>query len=184
LTTTTALVIVDVQTGLVAGEEPVYGLMSLLDNIATLIAAARRSRLPIIYIQDNDVDEIGSLGWQVHPAIAPEVSDVVIRKPEADAFYATTLHQELAERSIRHLIIVGCKSEICIDATCRKATTLGYQVTLVGDAHSTTANAVLSAEQTIAYHNYILPMVWSDEHGGDVVGVTVMPTSDVVESLS
>ena len=26
----------------------------------------------VIYIQDNDVDEIGSPGWQVHPAIAHE----------------------------------------------------------------------------------------------------------------
>jgi len=26
----------------------------------------------LIYIQDNDVDEIGSTGWQIRPSIAPE----------------------------------------------------------------------------------------------------------------
>jgi hypothetical protein len=51
----------------------------------------------------------------------------------------------------------------------------------VSDAHSTTDNAVLTAPQTIAYHNHILEMVWSDEHG-EVVGVTAKPTYDIFAS--
>ena len=181
--TGTALVIVDVQTGLVGGANPVYRLDVLLENISTLIANARSTGTPIIYIQDNDVDEIGSPGWQIHPTIAPQAGDLVIRKPETDAFYGTTLQQELEVRSLEHLIVVGCKSEMCIDATCRKATDLGYLITLVSDAHSTTDNAVLTAPQIIAYHNYILPMVWSDEHG-KVVSVAVNSTSDIVMGRS
>lgn len=181
--TDTALLIVDVQSGLVAGTKPVYRLDELLENIATLIAQARATGTPIIYIQDNDVDEIGSPGWQIHPAIAPEERDLVIRKPEADAFYGTTLQQEMEARGIAHLIVTGCKSEVCVDATCRRATNLGYNVTLVSDAHSTTDNPVLTAQQTIAYHNHILQMVWSDEHG-EVVGVTVKPTSDIVAGMA
>jgi nicotinamidase-related amidase len=181
--TDTALLIIDVQTGLVAGTEPVYRLDQLLENIATLITRARTIRMPIIYIQDNDVDEIGSPGWQIHPAIAPQEGDVVLRKPEADAFYGTALQQEMKARGIRHLIVVGCKSEVCVDATCRRATNLGYNVTLVSDAHSTTDNAVLTAQQTIAYHNHILQMVWSDGHG-EVVEVTVKPTSETIVAMS
>jgi nicotinamidase-related amidase len=179
----TALLVIDVQTGLVAGEQPVYHLQTLLDNIASLIAAARRSSIPIIYIQDNDVDEIGSPGWQIHPAIAPEAGDMVLRKPEADAFYATSLRREVDKRDATRLILVGCKSEVCIDATCRRAIALGYEVTVVSDAHSTSDNAVLSAEQTIAYHNYIWPMVWSDEHG-KLLSVEVMPTHKVISGLA
>ena len=177
-----ALLIIDVQTGLVAGTEPVYQLNQLLENITTLIAWARATETPIIYIQDNDVDEIGSPGWQIHPAIASKEDDLVLRKPEADAFYGTALQQEMEARGIRHLIVVGCKSEVCVDATCRKATNLGYNVTLVSDAHSTTDNSVLTAQQTIAYHNHILQMVWSDEHG-EVVGVTVKPTIETVADM-
>ena len=179
--TDSALLIVDVQTGLVAGTNPVYQLDTLLENITTLITQARATGVPIIYIQDNDVDEIGSPGWQIHPIIAPEKGELIIRKPETDAFYGTTLQQELEALGIEHLIVVGCKSEVCVDATCRRATNLGYHVTLVSDAHSTTDNAVLTAPQTIAYHNYILQMAWSDEHG-EVVGVTVKPTSDIFAS--
>ena len=180
--TDTALLIIDVQTGLVAGTTPVYQLDELLGNIATLIAQARTTGTPIIYIQDNDVDAIGSPGWQIHPAIAPHEGDVVLRKPETDAFYGTTLQQEMEARGIRHLIVVGCKSEVCVDATCRRATNLGYNVTLVSDAHSTTDNVVLTAQQTIAYHNHILQMVWSDEHG-EVVGVMVKPTSETIMTM-
>jgi nicotinamidase-related amidase len=180
--TDTALLIIDVQTGLVAGTEPVCQLDELLENISTLIAQARAVRMPIIYIQDNDVDEIGSPGWQIHPAIAPQEGDVVLRKPETDAFYGTTLQQEMEARGIGHLIVVGCKSEVCVDATCRRATNLGYNVTLVSDAHSTTDNVVLTAQQTIAYHNHILQMVWSDEHG-EVVGVMVKPTSETIMTM-
>ncbi len=58
--TDTALLIVDVQTGLVAGTKPVYRLNEVLKTIATLIAQARTTGTPIIYIQDDDVDKIGS----------------------------------------------------------------------------------------------------------------------------
>ena len=73
--TDTALLIVDVQSGLVAGTKPVHCLDELLENIATLIAQARATGTQLIYIQENDVDEIGSPGWQIHPAIAPEEGD-------------------------------------------------------------------------------------------------------------
>jgi nicotinamidase-related amidase len=179
LSTITALLIIDVQTGLVDGEKPVHQLPELLANIDTLISQARNSNTPIIYIQDNDVDEIGSPGWQIHAAITPKEGDLVIRKPETDAFYGTSLQEELAARHITHLVISGCKTEYCVDATCRRATNLGYNVTLVKDAHSTTDNSILTAEQIIAYHNHLLESVWSDEHG-EVVGVAVKETSEVV----
>jgi nicotinamidase-related amidase len=176
--TNTALLVVDVQTDLVEGPTPLYQYDSMLANINTLLAKARTTDTPVIYIQDNDVDEIGSPGWQVHPAVAPREGELVIRKPESDAFYATSLQKELDARGITHLVVVGCKTDHCVDATCRKATDLGYNVTLVADAHSTTDNSILTASQTIAYHNHILERVWSDEHG-EVVGVVVQNTDEV-----
>ncbi len=178
MSTNTALLIIDVQTGLVDGTKPVHQLPELLANINMLIAQARSTNTPIIYIQDNDVDEIGSPGWQIHEAIAPKEGDLVIRKPETDAFYGTSLQEELTARDIKRLVVSGCKTEHCVDATCRRATTLGYNVTLVGDAHSTTDNEILAAEQIIAYHNYLLESVWSDEQG-EAVGVYVKRTGEV-----
>ena len=52
--TDTALIIIDMQTALVDGTNPVYQLDTLLKNISTLITLARTTGTPIIYIQDND----------------------------------------------------------------------------------------------------------------------------------
>ncbi|BCQ42632.1 hypothetical protein ERHA55_01590 [Erwinia rhapontici] len=48
------------------------------------------------------------------------------------------------------------KTEYCVDTTCRAAADRGFEVVLVSDAHSTTDNAVLTAEQIIAHHNATL----------------------------
>lgn len=49
-------------------------------------------------------------------------------------------------------------TEFCVDTTCRRALSLGFDVTLVSDA-DTTKDALLPAEQIIKHHNSILPAV-------------------------
>ncbi|NMC12554.1 MAG: hypothetical protein GYA34_06690 [Chloroflexi bacterium] len=43
-----------------------------------------------------------------------------------------------------------------MDTTCRRAYSLGYDVTLIKDAHSTWNTDVLEAPQIIAHHNQVL----------------------------
>ena len=52
----------------------------------------------------------------------------------------------------------------------------------VVDAHIQAIRGILNPDK-LAYHNYILQMVWSDEHG-EVVGVTVKPTSDIFAGMA
>ncbi|HEX3047657.1 MAG TPA: isochorismatase family protein, partial [Bacillota bacterium] len=47
-------------------------------------------------------------------------------------------------------------TEFCVDTTCRRAFSLGYETTLVQDAHSTFHSKVLTAPQIIAHHNNVL----------------------------
>ena len=61
----------------------------------------------------------------------------------------------LAERGIRRLVLAGMQTEYCIDTTTRRARSLGYEVVLAADAHSTYPGA-LPAEQVIAHHNSVL----------------------------
>jgi hypothetical protein len=81
---------------------------------------------------------------------------VVVQKLHPDAFRDTSLPQELASRGIQHLIISGIQTEYCIDATCRRAYSLGYEVVLVKDAHSTWDTDHLTARQIIDHHNNVL----------------------------
>ena len=46
-------------------------------------------------------------------------------------------HRVLAERGVGRLVVTGAQTEACIRGTIHAAFTLGYDVTLVGDAHTT-----------------------------------------------
>lgn len=153
----TALLIIDAQVGIIEGPlGPVYQPHELVQVIKKVREAAYSKDIPVLYVQDADVGEVGSADYAVHPEFAPLPSETVIQKLATDSFHGTDLHEILQEKGINHLVITGCKTEYCIDSACRKATTLGYDVTLVKDGHSTSDNKVLRAEQIIAHHNTCL----------------------------
>jgi nicotinamidase-related amidase len=162
---TTALLVIDVQVGLLSST---YHTEQILTNITDLVMRARKAEVPLFFIQhDGDPGSrlaVKTPGWQIHPAIAPKIGETVLRKRASDAFYQTPLHEELYSRGITHLVISGCKTEMCIDTTSRIAISRGYEVTLVSDAHTTTDNEILSAAQIIAHHNYVLDDFGTDEH--------------------
>ncbi len=171
----TALLIIDAQVGLIEGSRgPVFKADLLLENLKSMLNKAREANVSVIYIQDDDVATVGSSEWEIHPSISPIKGELVIRKKATDAFYGTNLDERLKSKEITKLVVGGCKTEYCVDTTCRKATTLGYNVILVGDAHSTTDNKVLTAEQIIAHHNCNL-------HGLDNLEnyIEVMESKDV-----
>jgi nicotinamidase-related amidase len=156
----TALLIIDAQVNMFAPENPVYASQMLLKTLGSLIGRARSANIPIIYVQNNggpdDPDQPGTSGWLIHPALAPIEGDVVIQKGTPDAFYHTSLQEELIRRSIKQVVLIGMQTEYCIDTTCRHAFALDYQVTLVKDGHSTYDTKRLPAVEVIAHHNAIL----------------------------
>lgn len=172
-----ALIVLDVQLGNFLAPNPVYRGEELLQSIKTLIAEIRLFRVPIIFIQHNggkgDPDEPGTPGWKIHPFITPQDDDVIIQKSSPDAFLNTQLQLELDSRRIKRLIIVGIQSEYCIDTTCRRAYSLGYEAILVEDAHSTWDSELLSAQQIITHHNSVL--------GGWFV--TCKKTNELIEEI-
>ena len=176
----TALLVIDVQVGLIAGSEPVYQADIILERIAGLIAGARAAGTPVIYVQDKDVGGVDTPEWQIHPAVAPVQGELAVRKAWSDSFYETTLGAELQMRGIGQLVIVGMKTDVCVTMTSLRAVALGYDVTLVADAHTTTDNRVLTAAQTIAYHNDLL---WDfgaeDGFGAGKHWITVTPASEI-----
>jgi nicotinamidase-related amidase len=82
--------------------------------------------------------------------------------------------QTLKMMEVEELIIGGCKTEYCIDTTCRKAVTLGFNVILVGDAHSTTDNEVITADQIRKHYNLLLDGFKTGSHQ-----IIVRKTSEV-----
>ncbi|HWX55080.1 MAG TPA: cysteine hydrolase family protein [Verrucomicrobiae bacterium] len=158
----TALLIIDVQLGMFVSPlvPPVDQGDALLDTLRTLIHRAREASVPVVYVQHSGGRghplEEGTPQWHVHPAIQPREGEPVVRKHFSDCFQGTGLHELLQSRGIKQLVVAGIQTEFCVDTACRRAFSLGYQVTLVEDAHSTWPNKVLSARQMIAHHNLTL----------------------------
>ncbi|WNC16100.1 cysteine hydrolase family protein [Brevibacillus brevis] len=151
-----ALLIIDVQEYLI---EHAYQGQALAERIGKLAARARALQIPVLYVQHCESEgefSIGTPTWQIHHSVTPEQHEPVIHKWACDSFLDTPLLDELASRDINHLVITGLQTEYCIDTTCRRAISLGFDVTLVQDAHSTLDSRVLSAEQIIAHHNAVL----------------------------
>ena len=176
----TALLIIDTQVGLI---EAVYQGKEVLDNINVLLAQARETHTPVIYVQHDgqqgDGLEVGSPGWAIHPAIAPQTGELIVHKRASDSFYDTMLKRELVAQGIQHLVVVGGETEYCVDTTIRRAIVEGYNVTLVSDAHTTTGynDVVLPPAQRIAYLNHVVNGFGTETHT-----ITVTPTSEVTLS--
>jgi nicotinamidase-related amidase len=158
----TALLVIDLQLGMFNGERltPIHAGQALLTRVQALLAQARIAGVPIIYVRHGggpgDLLEYGTANWQLHPMIAPSPGDSIVEKRTPDSFHETTLSTELAAVEATRLIIVGAQSEFCVDTTCRRAFSLGFEVILVSDAHSTWNNASLTAAQIIQHTNQTL----------------------------
>ncbi len=154
-----ALAIIDVQIGLVKLIPPEVR-DRVLPKIKVLLSQARSSGMPVFFIQHDGPKghplEAETPAWAIHPSILPRSGEPVIRKTASDAFFETRLADELQRAEIGHLIISGAMTEYCVDTTCRRAVTLGYDVTLAADAHLTRDTADLTAAQIIAHHNSLL----------------------------
>jgi nicotinamidase-related amidase len=152
----TALVIIDVQSGII--DLGAYQSDDVLARIDGLLTRARAAGIPVIYVQHREDDPNDLLypdnpGWAIHPAIAPHEGEPIVHKTTPDSFHETNFKQILAERGIHKLIIVGMQTEYCVNATTRRAVDLGYDVTLVKDAHTTLDEENITAKQIIDEHN-------------------------------
>lgn len=155
-----ALLVIDVQEGIFKLPAPLYDPENFLMRIESLITKARISGAKIVYFQHCGAKgtpiEKGAENWQIHSSITPQSGEHVIEKSTANVFYQTDLDDYLKKNGIQELCICGFSTPMCIDTTIKVASDRGYKCTLVGDAHTTTATPILSAEQIINHHNFFL----------------------------
>lgn len=152
----TALLIIDVQNDVLGKPNETYRAESLLCNLEDLIKRARKATIPVIYIQHNENEmKSNTIGWEIHPRLTPQKGDVIIQKRHPDSFQDTPLEEKLRELGVKKLVIGGLQTEWCIDSTVRRAYSLGFDVTVVEDGHSTMDSSVLDASKIVAHHNQV-----------------------------
>jgi nicotinamidase-related amidase len=164
----TALLVVDVQQAQFHKSIPVYNAEVLLENIRTLIDCAHRSRVTVVYLQHSDHAALikDSAGWKIHPRLQPSRADCIVHKTHGNPFDGTTLKSHLDQHKIKTLVVTGLVTHGCVRAACLAGQKHGYDVILVGDAHSSFRK---DAAQLVAHWNQKL----------SAAGITVISTNKV-----
>jgi nicotinamidase-related amidase len=164
---TTALVIIDVQQAILRGAGS-HDRQLLIDaalndmvlHLQALQHAARHAGTPVIVVQHDGGPghplRPGGDGWRNRDEIKPLAGEKLVRKASCDSFFETDLAKHLAEHDVTRLVIGGCMTQFCVDTTCRRAVSLGYDVTLLADGHMTADMGDLTFAQIIAHHNAVL----------------------------
>lgn len=131
----TALLVIDVQNGVVADA---HNRDDVIVNINILVGRARAQDAPVIWVQHSDEHlPRGSDGWRYVPELLRRDPEPVVHKNYGDSFEGTDLEAVLAGRAVGHLVVAGAQTDACIRSTLHGAFVRGYDVTLVGDAHTT-----------------------------------------------
>jgi nicotinamidase-related amidase len=150
----TALLVVDVQNGVVAGA---HERDSVVANVGTLVDKARQEGIPVVWVQHDDKQlPKGSDEWRIVPELKPEGSEPLIEKNYGDSFEETTLETVLSDLGVGRLIVAGAQTDACIRSTLHGALARGYDATLVSDAHTTEDQTEWGApppDQVIAHTN-------------------------------
>jgi len=156
----TALLVVDVQNGVVEGA---HERDAVVANVGNLVERARRQRVPVVWVQHSDEHVArGSDDWQIVPELTPVDAEPLVEKNYGDSFEDTTLETVLSGLGVGRLVIVGAETDACIRSTLHGAFVRGYDATLVSDAHTTgdqTAWGAPPPDQVIAHTN----LYWSDQ---------------------
>ncbi len=170
-------------------ERSIEQMQSIVPYIQTLIGAARKSGVPIIFTkgyedvkfrkgpdlrravkwEENDNDgsvnsQSGTWGSEFYKDIEPQTSDIVIEKHKWSAFSGAdkenkSLKQILDDLGVKTLVIAGVVAETCLETSIRDAYDEDYFVVI--PEHSVGSNNAKQLEARMEY--------WKSGFIGDVV---------------
>lgn len=150
---TCALVIIDLQRGIVARETAPHAASTVIANSARLGRKCKEAGGLIVPVhvsfspsgadrlqQPVDAGMVVPPGgfpadWpELVPEIAALDAEVVITKRQWGAFYGTELDMQLRRRGIRTILLTGISTNFGVEGTAREAWQHGYEVVVIEDA--------------------------------------------------
>ncbi len=147
----TALLVMDMQAGIVSR----FAQNSdVLTHVNTAITAARAASIPVIYVivgfrpgypevsprnksfsavKQQPSSSTPMFSMEIHPAIAPQTTDIVVTKRRVSAFSGSDLEMVLRAQDISHLVLCGIATSGVVLSTLREAADKDYQLTILAD---------------------------------------------------
>jgi nicotinamidase-related amidase len=149
----TALVLIDLQQGILPYARAPYDAAAVLDRAARLAAAFRSAKAPVVRVKVGWSADGGDLlrtpvdapnpgpplpaDWLADPADLPTLpGDLAVLKRQWGAFTGTDLDLQLRRRGVRTLVLGGIATSIGVESTARFAWELGYAIVFAEDACS------------------------------------------------
>ena len=150
--TTTALIVIDLQRGIVARQAAPHSASEVVERCAKLAGEFRSQKSLVVLVHVAFFDERERLepeadsappsgpmpaDWSdIVPEIGPRPGDIVITKRQWGAFYGTALDLQLRRRGIRTLVYGGIATNFGVESTARDAYERGFEQVFVEDAMS------------------------------------------------
>ena len=149
----TALVVIDLQKGIVGMPAMPRSSLEVVARAAKLAAAMRAALGTVVLVRVTpspdgkdalkpitDNPATSAVGapppdWaDIVPELGPAANDILITKRQWGAFYGTELDLQLRRRGVDTIILCGISTNIGVESTARDAFERGYQQVFVEDA--------------------------------------------------
>jgi nicotinamidase-related amidase len=150
---TTALVLIDLQQGILPYAKAPRDAAAVLANAAPLADAFRAAKAPVVLVKVGFSADGGDVlkarvdapnppgtppaNWLDQPPELPSrPGDLHILKRQWGAFYGTELDLQLRRRGIKTIVLAGIATSVGVESTARNAWELGYDIVFAEDATS------------------------------------------------
>ncbi|HEY4145024.1 hydrolase [Pinirhizobacter sp.] len=150
---TTALVLIDLQAGIIPFAKGPYTGEEVVTRAARLVSRCRDAGTLVVRVsvgfapdfadalkqpvdQPNAARTLPDNWWADPEGLPTAANDIRITKRQWGAFYGTELDLQLRRRGIRDIILGGISTNIGVESTARSAFEHGYGLVLVEDAMS------------------------------------------------
>jgi nicotinamidase-related amidase len=152
---TTALVLIDLEHGIVAMDLAPYSSAEVVSRCAGLAKSFRQKGAAVVFVKvlipemlQLPVDTPLMRGTpppnatELVPEAGVQPEDLIVKKRSWGAFYGTDLEQHLRRRGIKTIVIGGIATNFGVESTARAAFDQGYEVVFAEDAMSSVSAEV------------------------------------------
>jgi nicotinamidase-related amidase len=178
---TTALVLIDLQKGILGRALMPVTSQELLERGRTLAERFRAVKATVVLVNvafspdgadmlRQAVDQAQPLppggfpaGWNEFPPSLMQSGDLQITKRQWGAFHGTELDLQLRRRGVRTIVLGGVATQIGVESTARQAYEHGYELLIVKDA--TTSSDAEGHEMSM---KHIMPRIGRIVQSSDI----------------
>ena len=145
----TALVLIDLQKGILGRDTRPYKAVDVLSNAVKLVRKFRENKMPVFFVHVDfrnavplKVESDSTMAGGNPPADWAEFADelgvtsddLVVTKRQWGAFYGTDLEQQLRRRKIDTIVLGGIATTYGVESTARFAFEFGFNQIFAEDA--------------------------------------------------